>query len=536
MDSPHLSDEQLARFEDGELSQLEASHLESCAQCGSRLRDAQAARAAYVEYRDSIREPLLLPPPKSWKTLDALIAGHQTIYRPRRLHWWSVPALVTGFCAMLGLIVAAVVMYGPWVAPSVRANELLTDSAKAELPQNRFISLRVHGRSLIRPAILSTDASPEGDSDMTHLQMLFTTAQYSWQEPLSARSFLAWRSRLRNKRDSVSVIRRQDEKESYRVRTESDSGVLRSASLTLRAQDLRPTAGAFEFEGDGTVALAEAVYSLERASPRRTPSIPPPGLAPAAETPVGPQDTLHVLAALDKIGADVGEPVDISDDPRHQHVVVHAHGVSYERQQQIADVLKTVPRVVLDFASDSSTSVPGKAATPERYSASIPAFWQQQFETRLGGSAALQEMTDQVLESSASAVAQAHALETLAQNFAPRTEAGLTAPDRDILDKLRDNRISELERLISRIGDELKPLLPQSPNGPAPRATDNGPGGSWQAGVPPLVALVQKTDQLLNRLLAGNYSQSAGEELLRTLAAQIEQSDSAIRSERQVLR
>jgi hypothetical protein len=47
------------------------------------------------------------------------------------------------------------------------------------------------------------------------------------------------------------------------------------------------------------------------------------------------------------------------------------------------------------------------------------------------------------------------------------------------------------------------------------------------------VTLARKTDDSLNRLLASSYSQSSGEEMLRTLAAQIEQFDSAIRSERQ---
>ena len=530
--SPHLSDEQLARFADGELSTRESDHLQSCPQCGSRLRDAQAARAGYVAYRDLIRAPLLAPPPKPWQTLDALIARHQASRPAGGFHWWAAPALAAGACVM-GLIVTAVVLYSPRQTASVRANQLLTKSAKLELSQRRSISLRVHGRTLVRPAVLSTEASPEGNSDIARLQMVFALAHYSWREPLSARSFQAWRSRLPDKRDSVSVIRTLGEEESYRVRTETDSGVLRTASLTLRAPDLRPVAGAFDFEREGTVELAEAVASSEHASePRALPSRSSTA-APRTETPAGPEVTLHVLAALNQIGADVGEPVDISEDPQHKHVVVHAAGVSRERQQQIVDVLKAVPRVVLEFDSGKSTLPPAKAAPMERYAASIPAPLRQQFEERLGGSNALQETTDRVLESSASAVAQAHALEILARNFAPQTEAGLIAPDREILHKLRDNHISELERLVSRIWEDLKPLLPAIPNAAVAPAANGGPTVSWQAGAAPLVALTRKTDDSLNLLLASSYSQSSGEEMLRTLAAQIEQFDSAIRSERQ---
>lgn len=529
--SPHLSDEQLARLEDGELSARETSHLQSCPQCGSRLGDAQAARAAYVEYRDRIRAPLLAPPPKPWQTLDALIARHQAS-RPRGFHWWPVPALAAGACVLLAVIVTALVLWSPRQTASARATRLLTESAKVALPQRRFISLRVHGRTLVRPAVLSTEAEPQGDSDVARLRMVFAVAHYSWRDPLSARSFQAWRSGLRDKRDSVSIIRVQHE-ESYRVRTETDSGVLRTASLTLRAPDLRPVAGAFDFEREGIVELAEAAAASEHAFEPQALSSRPSAAPPRTETPAGPEVTLHVLAALNQIGADVGEPVDISEDPRHRHVVVHAAGVSRERQQQIAGALKAVPQVVLEFDSGRSPLPPAKAAPLERYSASIPTTLRQQFEERLGGPTAFQEATDRVLEASASDVAQAHALEILARDFGPRIEAGLIAQDREILHKLRDNHISELERLVSRIREDLKPLLPGIPNGAAAQAANKGAIASWQAGAPSLVTLARKTDDSLNRLLASSYSQSSGEEMLRTLAAQIEQFDSAIRSERQ---
>ena len=58
--------------------------------------------------------------------------------------------------------------------------------------------------------------------------------------------------------------------------------------------------------------------------------------APARnETPAGPEVTLHVLAALNQIGADVGEPVEISEDPRHRQVVVHAAGVDVYKRQSL---------------------------------------------------------------------------------------------------------------------------------------------------------------------------------------------------------
>ena len=77
------------------------------------------------------------------------------------------------------------------------------------------------------------------------------------------------------------------------------------------------------------------------------------------ETLASPEDTLHVLAALEKIGADAGEPIDISQDAQHHHVIVHANGLSTDRQQQITQVLKPLPRVVLTFDSRDSKPASG---------------------------------------------------------------------------------------------------------------------------------------------------------------------------------
>ena len=65
-----------------------------------------------------------------------------------------------------------------------------------------------------------------------------------------------------------------------------------------------------------------------------------------------------MLAALDKIGADVGEPIDITQDAQRHRVVVHANGLSADRQQQIEMALKPLPRVVLNFNSGGSSLLP----------------------------------------------------------------------------------------------------------------------------------------------------------------------------------
>ena len=523
----HLSEEQLARFQDGEFSPAEAAHLDDCAECAGRLRGLSAAAAAYAEYRDSIRAPLLPPPPKPWRSLDQLVAGHEANRRRTVLRWW-VPALA----AAIGLVLVIVAMLRPAGQASARANQLLARSALVSLPRNRMISMRAHGRRLLRPAVLSSDGLAS-DPEMAHLQMLFQAARYGWREPLSSRTFQAWRSQQKIKTDSVSTLGGPGEKRLYRVRTEVPAGVLRSASLTLEAEDLRPTGGDFEFENEGPVAMEEAgpAVAPEAPAPMEAASRPRPAAKePAVETPVGPADTLRVLAALDEIGADSGEPLDVSPDARNRRVVVRAGGLTPERQQQIAQALAPLPRVTLDLESGSRSLVPLRPAAPQSSSSSIPPTLRQRFEERLGGPVAVQEVTDRTLEASALTLARSHAMEVLARNFPPETEARLSAPDRLLLRRLRQHHIAEMERSAAQVRTALGPVLDAAAAAPPP-VGDNERGQTWQAGIPSLVASARETDQLLNRLLAGSYSQSSGEDMLRGLAPAIERLEWAIQSQ-----
>ena len=438
--------------------------------------------------------------------------------RPARAFqwWWALPALA----AAAGLVAVLVGLPGR-PQDSTRANQLLAESARVEFPERRPISLRMGGRTLIRPAVLRFEDAAGTDPEPARLRKLFAAANYSWRDPLSARSYQAWRSGLRSKRDTVSVIGGQGAERGYRVRTDTAVGVLRSASLTIRAKDLRPTNGAFQFEGEGLLEMDEAEFPAS-AAPRHQ-SVVPGTRAP--ETPAGPVDTLHVLAALDEIGADVDEPLEVSIDPQRRHVLIRGSGIDPRRQQQIAEAVKRLPRVELDFVSGTPGPFTGRPSAPEKSSSNIPAALRQRFEAALGGAIALQEVTDRVLEASGSMLARAHAVELLASTFPPETEELLPSEDSQLLQALRWRHLSELGRLAAQIRAALKPLLAASPNSPAVQAVP------WQAGVPALVEAAQRTDRLLNRLLAGSYSQASGEEMLRELGVQIERVETVLQSQ-----
>jgi len=332
---------------------------------------------------------------------------------------------------------------------------------------------------------------------------------------------------LHDKHDTVSVIQTPGQEQAYRVQTDTPAGVLRSASLTLRANDLHPTNGTFRFETDETVELDEtnpfAGYEPRFPNPKASPS--------STETPAGPEDTLHVLAALNKIGAVVGVPVEVEEEPQHRLVIVRATGISRELERQISEALKPLPRASFTLSphEPGASSTPAQSSVSEKYSSSLPPLLRQQFEERLGGAAALQEATDRVLENSASLLARSHALETLAKHFPTEVEVRLGVSDDQLLASLRAKHVAELGRLLVAVQDELKSLIPSGTSS-TPLNPDLA-GQPWQTRVASVVVLVRETDTLLNTLLSGSYSQSSGEEMLQKLAARIQGLDEMIKRE-----
>jgi hypothetical protein len=528
----HLSDEQLAQFEDGELPERGAEHIASCPHCSGRLRDLRDARSAYALYWQ-INRRQLPPPRKDWHPLEVLVAQHQVRQRGRNLRVGLLFSLAASLC-----IVAVVLFYEHRQSPSSRMNELLTRSEKIEAHGNTLIAIHVRGRVIMRPATLRSSPAYRTDPDLAHLEALFNEADYDWREPLSSRSFQRWRHHLKRKRDFVSIVWEQGDERAYRVRTETPTGILRSAALTLRARDLRTTSGAFDFEKEGNVELAETGIPVQPVPerPHSNAKKQSSEKRKSSEVAASPADTLHVLAALDRIGADVGEPINISEDARRGTVVVHATGLSDEREQEIRRVLKALPRTTLELNSSSASASLNSSGLAGNYTDSVPPALRLRFEEQTGGSIAFQEMTDRVLEASSSALARAHALQVLAQHFPPTVEESLSAADRQVLRTLWMNHIDNLQQLIERIHADLRPILPASEgaSGQPSAASDNL--ASWQAGIQPLVDRVQDLDKSLNVLLAGSYSQSAGENMLRVLPAQLKAIDSYLRLQRLFIR
>src|SRR5262249_40757881 len=118
-----------------------------------------------------------------------------------------------------------------------------------------------NGLSWYRPATLEDESAHRLATDERGLEetrALFVKANYSWGDPLSARSFAAWRRNLPSRRDHVFSIQDGGKNRFYRLQTQTPAGVLRMAALTLRADTLSPVKGAFHFEHQNDVTIEDA--------------------------------------------------------------------------------------------------------------------------------------------------------------------------------------------------------------------------------------------------------------------------------------
>lgn len=511
----HLSGEQLARLEEGTANAAERAHLAECSQCAQQFGEWRSGLRLYQAFAAE-EKPHVPEPPAAWRSLDSLIAANAKSKQPRR--WWrGWPALAFG--ASAALVALGLLVLRP---RDVDAGSILAESAERNAVSAPSVRVSLNDVAYLRPAVYRPG---EGDVRFQKVERLFNDAGYSWAEPMSARSYVRWRAQLRDKQDHVTVVRNAREQKQFRVETRTSSSSLRDASLTLNESDLRAVAARFDF------ASGEAVRMEESAE--LPPSLPPSSVSSrsrtsVAEEPASPEDTLRVLDALNRIGADAGDPVDVTLDRSKGVVVVRMDGVSPVRKQQISAALHGIPRVRTEEAPAGSRGTGSSAA--ERNSSQIPPEFRRQLEKSLGGALALQEVTDDVLDQSSVIAAHAHAVAVLAREFPQPVEGNLSSSGKILLGNLKNLHLNEVIRLKSLIFSQLKAALPASSSwSPAPLSGSAAESG-WQARVPLLVDSARQTDLLLNRVFAGSYAQGEAASLLVELRRQLDRLEGVAQS------
>jgi hypothetical protein len=531
----HPSDDQLLHFADGELPPSQAgeirNHLTACWQCRTELEEIERTIGECVRYRKMVFETCLPPPPAPWfdiyRHLDSIdesqrrrhLAGRAlewlgvALHHPRR---W-VPATV-----ILLLIAMAIQQFRQ--APSVKAAEMLHKAIAAADSQPhmpRRIQIRTHTQRLTRligssRALMKTN--PDADS-LAGFESMFRAAHYSWEDPLSAKSYSDWRDQLPDKHDEVT-----SEGDRYRLRTTTDSGELVEATLKLSSRDLRPVEGTLQFRNRERVEISElpdepapdaSVPEVVEAAP--TLPSQTSTLKPAADLTAG--EELQVLAALHRLGADLGDPVEVTRSGGQ--ILVTGTGIAYDRQREIRDELRAMPHVTVRFSESSTEALAPEGRSPGVISVTpTTSRLQTELEKQLGGRAAFEQFADHVFEMTDAFMSRAHALHRLAARFPADVEAQMTPPERQLLNGLRREHAEALLRNVVDVQGRMQPLLAGlgEPTGATQVAM---PSGSWQDTTEQLFAEARRAETMLVAMLGNGDTQS--QELPAQVAASLAQ-------------
>ena len=518
----HPEEGQLLRYLDGELPGRKArqigKHLEACGQCRAEMEELQSTAGECARYRQHVLGAC--PPPEPWQDLtrgfdriDASLDGESLAGRLARAMFPLRPAVRWALSGAVAMAVVCTVVYQWRETPSVQAAALLKKAAAVADSRPRparRIRIGTASGQLTRVVGAGQPAS-----DAPAIERLFRSANYNWDDPLSARSFQTWRDQLPAKRDEVAAIedKQSPDRNSYRIQTTTDSSELVSASLTLRMTDFEPLEGRFEFRNREWVEMTEltdqpnepasTVAGATGGMPRQ-PGMPPDRVESLAEpvNPAGVAEELQVVAALHQVGAELGDPVEIARESGQ--ILVSGTGIPPQHQKQIHEALDSIPGVVVRFTEPGGVpSGPGAppAEPAVRDSAgSAPPPFQARLEERLGGRPQYERFSSQLLDESDAAMARAYALRRLAQQFPPDVERQLSMEDRHTLGNLWRDHLAAFAKESGQMEAALTPLLRSLGGTVAPLDVRSEPA-AWQPATEELVGAARRVETLLAVLL-----------------------------------
>jgi len=439
-------------------------------------------------------------PPKPWADIStgfAQIDGEFSTgwWGARFGHWLAAPRVQRWALSGAAIaLIAAAISYQLGRTPSVQAASLL----------KRAVAATVAHPAPARPVRMRGNFK-----DRAAVPAMLRAAHYPEAEPLSARAFQQWRESLISKQDEVVTIPNPEvpSENCFRIRTTAAEGDLSAASLMLRTTDLHPVESRFEFrdqqwveysefsEGSttdgGTPAVTRMDNPMRRGVPSRPAALPSGDAASISEE-------LRVVAALHEIGADLGDPVEITRSGGR--VLVSGAGIPPGRQREIHRALDPLAGVSVQFAEPSAAGAPpvGGEAQEAKPQGGKPSGIQARLEQHLGTRAAFDRFSGQTLDALDNAMAHAYALRALAQRFPAGTE--LNAQDRATLADLARSHTKTLSSQINELHRTLAPVL-VSLGGATAQGRPATNVRAWQTGAEDTFAASRRVEVLLSTLV-----------------------------------
>lgn len=488
----HLDELLITSYIDGELEPVRArevrEHLDVCDECRGLLSETEHVLRSYASaWRKSAP-----PPPKPWANLalhmnDLDAERFQTrprpsTHTPSQRMWWLAAAAGVAF---------AFVTLRLSTEQTVSAAELLEKASVNDAPAHRLLVKTRSGR-FIRSA---------QDLGAAELAAMFREANFDWEEPLQARAFATWRSGLKQREDEVRVFESATRftGRHYRIRTSTPEGKLQQVSIVIRAADMRAVEERFEFRNQEWVEISEAPPE-PRQSPMPLAQSPSPSGA-EDQTSASASDEVRVLLALHKIGADLGEPIEVQR--AQESVVVTVLGASARREKELRDAVGGLPRAVLRFEQPQPVRAPaaGGGTADEPPSGAL----QSRLLADFGSSANVEAFINRALEQSETVLARAHAIDQAAHRFSP--QESLTEEDREALRSIASDHLRILREELKELKGVLEPLTGKIEIAPAERSATSAN----------LLNAAQTLDTLLSGALASGRSLDDPEKSLRKI-------------------
>ena len=224
-----------------------------------------------------------------------------------------------------------------------------------------------------------------------------------------------------------------------------------------------------------------------------TRAIPP--TRKAAQPAPGPEDELRVIAALDRIGADLGDPVAVTR--ASNRIVVTCIGLDARRTEELRDALKGLPQVSIEASPKASVSTGGSPVEVTGVTqGAVPAAF-------AGCSRPGRHPRSSLTDCSRTRIPSwpGHTLcGSWPPAFPPRWNGAMSADGKATLTTIRLQHEMVLARELATLDRSTQPYL-----GPMEIAPGSGAGGErWQARSLRVFTESEQVDRLAGSIFAGS--------------------------------
>jgi hypothetical protein len=220
---------------------------------------------------------------------------------------------------------------------------------------------------------------------------------------------------------------------------------------------------------------------------------------------------LQVVTLLHRIGADLGDPVEVNlTDGK---VLVSGAGVSPERQRQVHELLDGAANVEVRFSQPEAALIMPPADAPATGGDTANVGIQTRLEKQLGGRAAFERFSTHVLDGNEAAMAHAYALRSVAERFPAANEQSMAAPDRAQLHRLARDHVAALETQVRVMEGALAPVLAGVGGKATTVPSAAGADAAWQQAAEDTFRASRRLEVLLSVLLGVTPGQNAAGDL-----------------------